>query len=242
MATVATRGTDNDKGNDKGKGKGKGTARTAAKGTEAYAHTHTSGDRPADEGAQWPELSDDLSPGDQGQEQYGEQEQGQDQGQDQGQPTPRRVMVPRDMTRSAYLEPAELKQLHPKLKLWPLEDARGRSMCWRLGEQTASEFIAGGLMGATRVLFHTPHIKVFFPVSGLYFAVRKVELRERQATVRAILRAVESVARQAAAFHLARDLGWNHSTTVDVQEQLRDVVVCRLLCKRAGGANHVYVR
>ena len=154
----------------------------------------------------------------------------------------RRVVVPRDMTRVSFHEAAELKRMNPTLKLFALEDARGRSLCWRIGVLPASEFIkSSGLARAAHVVFKTPRVKVFFPVLGLYFAVRKVELRERHATVRAILRAVEGVARQAAAFHIVRDLAHPHASAGEVQALLRDLAVCHLLCKRTGGANHVYV-
>ena len=162
---------------------------------------------------------------------------------DERQPDPRagRVVVPRDMTRAAYMDAAELGRSNPALKLWPLEDARGRSVCWRVGQQSADEFMAASGIEARRVLFHSPMVKIFVPVHGLYFAVRKVELKEKQATVRAILRAVETVWRQAAALHVVSDLGRPHATAVDVRDQLADVAVCRLLCKRAGGANHIFL-
>jgi hypothetical protein len=112
-----------------------------------------------------------------------------------------------------------------------------------MGAQTADEFMeTSGLAGITRVMFNMPRVKVFFPVYGLYFAVRKVQIRERYATVRAVLRAVELVARHALAYHVVHDLGAPQATVADVQAHLHNTVMCRMLCKRAGGANHVYVR
>ena len=155
----------------------------------------------------------------------------------------RRVAVPLDIGAVAFRDAAQLRQADRNLRQWPLEDERGRSLCWRLGQQSAGEFLAGsGVVDGARWLFNAPQIKLFFPVQGLYFAVRRVNLREKRATVRAILRAVETFARQAIAFHLVRYVGQRHATAAEVQAQLQGLAVCRLLCKRAGGANHVYVQ
>ena len=74
-----------------------------------------------------------------------------------------------------------------------------------------------------------------------YFLGRYVTIRGT-ATLARVLHAIETVAAQAIAWHLVEELGWRSVTYADVRRCLRDYVVCRLLCRRSGGDNRVYVR
>lgn len=175
----------------------------------------------------------------------------------------RLVTLPRGMTTMEFVEifPDNYAQ-----RVF-LEDERGRGRCWRIGEQRAEAFVATQppLRRVHDVIFKSPKVRIFFPVMpGLmpedgrraaagylyapaaaaaapYFAVRSMSLRGAPTLTR-ILRAVEVVAAQAIALHLEADLGRPKPTYGEVRRLLKDYVVCRLLLRRVGGGNHIYVR
>lgn len=154
---------------------------------------------------------------------------------------------PREVGRSVFIPPGG--QFPKDAGDIVLEDREGRAMCWRMGHQTAEEFIAGRagfrLKGAFDILFHTGRIKVFFPISAgkpaPYNATKSVTIKA-QATLARVLVAVENCVHHAMAAHLVKDLGRPSVTLGEVRHALEHVVVCHLVCTRAGGWNHVYVR
>ena len=124
------------------------------------------------------------------------------------------------------------------------EKPRGGHACWRLGSQSADQFVAT-LSQETKTmkkaLFHTNKLKVFFPVHDRYFAVRSATTRGAP-TLPRVLRAIEAAGEAAMAYHLERDLGKPGATKDDVRRLLGPVVCCHLVLRRVGGGNHVYVR
>lgn len=167
---------------------------------------------------------------------------------DEGKSTPPRFH-PRDVGKSAFIPPGGPFPKDAGDVVF--EDGEGRAMCWRMGHQTAEAFVAGragfGLRGAEDRLFHTGRIKVFFPIPAdartpvPYNATKSLTIKA-QATLARVLGAVETCVRHSMAAHLLKDLGRPSVTLDDVQLALKDVVVCHLVCTRAGGWNHVYVR
>ena len=175
----------------------------------------------------------------------------------------RRVTLPRGMTTVEFVDVFPDKYA----KFIVFEDERGRGRCWRLGSQSADAFIAAqpGLQFLHEPIFHTPKLRVFFPIvpalmpaearraapgfyddadekrDSPYFAARSISIRGAPTLAR-ILRAVETVAAQSIALHLDADLGRPGATYGDARRCLKDYVVCRLLCRLVGGGNHVYVR
>ena len=169
------------------------------------------------------------------------------------------VSLPRGMTTVEFVE--RFPDDYAQFMLF--EDSRGRQRGWRLGSQTADAFLATADLQrpATDVIFHSRKVRIFFPVvpalmpgeahsggpgAGVdgdapYFAVRSTTLRGAP-TLAWVLRAVEVVAAQAMALHLDSDLGRPGATYGDARRCLRNYVACRLLCRRVGGGNHVYVR
>ena len=177
----------------------------------------------------------------------------------------RRVTLPRGMTTVEFVEVFPDKYA----RFIVFEDERGRGRCWRLGAQSADAFIAAqsGLRFLHEPIFHTPKVRVFFPIvpalmpaearraapgfyddddddgkrDSPYFAARSISIRGAPTLAR-ILRAVETVAAQSIALHLDADLGRPGATYGDARRCLKDYVVCWLLCRLVGGGNHVYVR
>jgi hypothetical protein len=143
------------------------------------------------------------------------------------------------ITRVAFLAEGKLASAAGGL---PFEDVRGRSVCWRLGRVSAADFAAdSGAVGMNDRLFHSSRVKIFFPIGTQYFAVRSVTINGAPTTAR-VLRAIETTAHMATAYHLKRDLGRQKPTLGDVREALSGAVICHLMCQRVGGGNHVYVR
>ena len=168
------------------------------------------------------------------------QADGQTQAQAQAQAHDKLVRLPRDMESVAYHSASELKQLLPGMKQWKFEDSRDRALYWQPAVQGADDFCnRSGMMGSMRVLFRTPQIKMFVPVYTHYYVTRTVRLRG-QATVRAIMRALHDFARKAYAFYVVNDLGQKPYEQL-VNEMMQNLYIGRLLCRRTGGSNQVYV-
>lgn len=129
------------------------------------------------------------------------------------------------------------------------EDMAGHSLCWRMGQQTAAEFVKGRngfpLKGANDQLFHTGRIKVFFPiVDGNYYASKSLTIKVNPTLAR-VLDTVQICAYHSVADHLVKNksmLKGEKVTFGEVLEALNRTVSCHLVCSRAGGWNHVYVR
>jgi len=155
-------------------------------------------------------------------------------------PPDKLVRLPRDMESVPYHTASELKQLLPGIKQWKFEDSRDHALYWQPALQTADDFCNhSGMMGSMRVLFRTSHIKMFIPVYTHYYVTRTVRLRG-QATVRAIMRALHDFARKAYAFYIVNDLGQKAYENT-VSEMMQSLHISRLLCRRTGGSNQVYV-
>ena len=150
------------------------------------------------------------------------------------------VRLPRDIEKVAYHTASELKQMIPGMKQWKFEDNHDNLLQWQPAYQTADEFCnKSGMMGSMRVLFRTSQIKMFIPVYNHYYATRTVRLRG-QATVKAIMRALQEFAHKAFAYYIINDLGQKpYEQTVG--EMMQSLRISRLLCRRIGGSNQVYV-
>jgi len=160
---------------------------------------------------------------------------------------PAKPFLPNGVTREPYVAPGSFAESYGTL---PLEDAAsGRTVCWRMGAETAEEFLAHGVKDADKVLFRTPELRVFFPIAhggpaGTYFAVKEVSVRGA-ATLARVLKAIELAAKHCVAAHLLQDLGRKQVTLADVHEALQGTRTCYLLCRRLGpqqGGNQVFVR
>ena len=127
------------------------------------------------------------------------------------------------------------------------EDGSGRAMCWRMGQQTAGEFVKGRygfpLKGANDILFHTGQIRVFFPIvdSTSYFAKKSLTIKANPTLAR-VLSTIEVCAYHAVADHLIKNKSYSKVTVGDIKKALNHVVCCHLVCSRAGGWNFVFVR
>ena len=174
----------------------------------------------------------------------------------------RRVTLPRGMATLEFVD------VFPDgyAQFLVFEDARGRGRCWRIGQQSADQYLAAADLPLARAeLFHSPKVRIFFPIvpklfpedvrasataasmpgddaDAPYFCARSMTLRGNRPTLARVLRAVQAVAAQAVALHLDADLGRPGATYGDVKRCLKDYAICRLLCRRVGGGNHVYVR
>lgn len=150
------------------------------------------------------------------------------------------ITVPRDIDIVEYRTASELKMLLSGIKQWKFENSHDETLYWHPASQTADEFCSNsGIMGSSQVLFRNPQIKMFIPVQTHYYATRIVRLRG-QATVKSILRAIYEFARKAYAYYIVNELGqkpYVHS----VMSLMHGMYVARLLCRRVGGSNHVYV-
>jgi hypothetical protein len=135
-------------------------------------------------------------------------------------------------------------------------DSEGRSLCWRMGMETADEFVKkNGLQQAEDRIFYTNRIRVFYPITkpqipggpnhedSTYFAMRIVNVPgTKPPTLSRLLRQLEISARHSVAAHMMVDLHHASVTLRQVIEHMRHAVCCHLALKRVGGANHVYVR
>jgi hypothetical protein len=143
------------------------------------------------------------------------------------------------VTRAPFVPQGDLPE---SIGWYRFEDKRGQSVCWRLGRDSAAEFVEkSGAVGMGDQLFHTNKVKIFYPIADEYFATRSVTING-SATASRVLKAIEQTAQMATAFHLQKDLGNARPTASEVAAELSGAVVCHLMCKRVGGGNHVYVR
>jgi hypothetical protein len=143
------------------------------------------------------------------------------------------------VARAPFVPPGDLPG---SIGWYRFEDKRGQSVCWRLGRDSAAEFVEkSGAVGMGDQLFHTNKVKIFYPIADEYFATRSVSING-SATASRVLKAIEQTAQMATAFHLQKDLSIAHPTASEVAKELSGAVVCHLMCKRVGGGNHVYVR
>ena len=158
--------------------------------------------------------------------------------------------VPRSVERVAYIPPGGTGFPKNSGDI-VFEDGSGRAMCWRMGQQTADEFVKGRygfhLKGASDVLFHTGKIKVFFPIvdashkNGAYYATKSLTIKANPTLAR-VLSTIEQCACHAIADHLIKDKFMPKVTMKDIKAHLNHVVCCHLVCSRAGGWNQVFVR
>ena len=158
--------------------------------------------------------------------------------------------VPRSVTRVPYIPPGGSgfpKQSGDIV----FEDGSGRAMCWRMGQQTAEEFVKGRygfpLKGANDVLFHAGQIRVFFPIMdasqkyGAYYAKKSLTIKAKPTLAR-VLAAIEVCAYHAVADHLIKDKLAPKVTLAEIKKALNHVVCCHLVCSRVSGWNFVYCR
>lgn len=117
----------------------------------------------------------------------------------------------------------------------------GRAMCWELARHSSDQFVEAGLSGAHDIFFFGTTLRVYFPIRDMYYVVRTFR-DEGALTLATILQCVERAAASSVSFYLQRELGVEAVTLADISDALRAVAVCRLLIRRTGGANHVYVR
>ena len=77
----------------------------------------------------------------------------------------------------------------------------------------------------------------------LYYATDVVTLRS-YASVKAVLRAVHRFIENAVIFHLASVNGGEAPSEHEVEQQMREVRICRLLCQQGGEGegNYVYIQ
>ena len=131
------------------------------------------------------------------------------------------------------------------------DNSLGRRMCWKLGYQTANEFMtsSGGISGSDLQFFKGSTLRVFFPTkrdsrtSTATSYATKTFKNTGSITLSKILRCVEVTAAAAVAHHLQAVLKQTRgTTTADVARVLRRVTVCHILLRRVGGSNQVYVR
>ena len=130
------------------------------------------------------------------------------------------------------------------------ETARGRRVCWKLGSQTAKEFMAsnGGVTGADLQFFKGSTLRVFFPTTrdprgGATSYATKTFKNNGNITLEKVMRCVEATAAAAIAHHLQAVLKQTRgTTTADVARVLKNTTVCHVLLRRVGGGNQVYVR
>ena len=96
-------------------------------------------------------------------------------------------------------------------------------------------------------MFHSKKIKVFFPIvdasltDGTYYATKSLSMTALP-TLERVLETVQLCAYHAVANHLIKDRFSKKVTVGDIQSVLDHIVCCHLVCTRAGGWNHVYVR
>jgi hypothetical protein len=155
------------------------------------------------------------------------------------------IVIPFGVVRKDFLGNGAL----PKTaEAYPFEDDRRQAHCWHLGKESPSEFAARTrVVGMQDKLFNSNVVKIFYPIQdrgggqGSYFAVRQVTLHGNATTAR-VLCAIEQTAALATAYHMRNDLGVDMPVFEDIKRRLEGAVVCYLMCKRAGGGNHVYVR
>lgn len=136
-------------------------------------------------------------------------------------------------------------------RLEPPEDAfshffttrLGRAACWRPAIQTADQFAEadGGLSDLRSVFFSTEVVRVFVPISETTMVVRPVRLHA-PVTLMKVLRAVEASMEAAAAEALRQRYLVTAVTKLEALQELKHVTVCNFVIRRAGGANHLYVR
>ena len=158
--------------------------------------------------------------------------------------------VPRSVARVPYIPPGGSGFPKSSGDI-VFEDGSGRAMCWRMGQQTADEFVRGrngfALKGGDDVLFHTGQIRVFFPImdsshkNGAYFAKKSLTIKSNPTLAR-VLSTIEICAYHAVADYLLKDKFAAKVTVGDIKKALSQVVCCHLVCSRAGGWNHVFCR
>jgi hypothetical protein len=158
--------------------------------------------------------------------------------------------IPRSVTRVPYIPPGGSGFPKGSGDI-VFEDDAGRAMCWRMGQQTAAEFVKGRngfpLKGANDILFHTGQVRVFFPImdstqkNGGYFAKKSLTIKANPTLAR-VLSTIEVCAYHAVADHLIKNKFASKVTVGDIQKELNHVVCCHLVCSRAGGWNSIYCR
>lgn len=127
--------------------------------------------------------------------------------------------------------------------VFDFRDPQGRPICWRLGVQSADEFAKGldqndvvGIFFPTR---RFKSIKVFFPIAGRYFAMRKVPSTTYINLLR-LLRHIQYAAETGMAYHMTRyqpGVTKADVTADAVRAALRGTAVCDCRISR----NNVFV-
>lgn len=158
--------------------------------------------------------------------------------------------IPRSVDRVPYIPPGG-RGFPKKSGDIVFEDGSGRAMCWRMGQQTAEEFVKGRhgfpLKGANDVLFHSGQVRVFFPIiesgikDGGYYARKSLTIKATPTLAR-LLSTIELCTYHSVADHLIKNKLHSKVTVGDIRKALNHVVCCHLVCSRVGGWNFCFVR
>lgn len=136
----------------------------------------------------------------------------------------------------------QLQEPPPDAGVYALAAANGRQACWTLGRETADAFAARhGLANLDDVFFNGSTVRVFFPVTAGGYYVTKTFKRLGKIRLLRILECVEQAAVLATAYYLTHDAGRPAVTNAEVGKALQAVKVCKLMLRRSGGGNQVYV-